>query len=124
MLIPIFQIISGSASINHQGSRQKSKHSINAKIHNKFSDVFSGAGCFESTFSLHIKDGSQAYQGLPRRVVYVLQETQGGVGQTAKAADNSTPGHGLGSDVIALSWFQKLMVNYVCAWTWLVLTKC
>ena len=45
------------------------------KLHNEFSDVFSGIGCFEGTFSLQVKDDSWPYQAIPRRVAYVLQET-------------------------------------------------
>ena len=35
---------------------------------------FSGIRCLEDMFSLQVKDGSQPYQVLPRRIVYVLQD--------------------------------------------------
>ena len=44
------------------------------KIHNKFSDVFTGILCFKGTFSLKIKEDTQPYQVLPRDVTYALQE--------------------------------------------------
>ena len=44
------------------------------KIHNEFSDVFSDIGCSEGTFTLEVRDGSQLYQVLLRRVAHFLQE--------------------------------------------------
>ena len=44
------------------------------KIHNEFSDVFSGIKCFAGTFQLQVREGSLPYQTLPGRVPYVLQE--------------------------------------------------
>ena len=44
------------------------------KVHDKFSDVFNGIGCFEGTFSLQLKLDSKPYQAPPRHVAYVLQK--------------------------------------------------
>ena len=46
-------------------SRQKIKPGINTKMHNEFSDVFSGIGFFEGIFSLQVKGGSHPYQAPP-----------------------------------------------------------
>ena len=32
------------------------------KIHDEYSDVFTGIGCFKGTFSLQVKDDVKAYQ--------------------------------------------------------------
>ena len=37
--------------------------------------MFLGIGCFEGTFTLLVKEGSQPYQVPPRRLAYALQET-------------------------------------------------
>ena len=44
------------------------------KIHNTFSNVFNGTGCFEGTFSLQLKPDSKPYQAPPRHVAYALQK--------------------------------------------------
>ena len=44
------------------------------KIHNEFSDVFSGIGCIEGSFTLQGKEISQQYHVPSRRVAYTLQE--------------------------------------------------
>ena len=44
------------------------------KICNEFYDVFSGIGHFEGIFNLQVKDDSQPYKALPRKVAYVLWE--------------------------------------------------
>ena len=44
------------------------------KIHNIYSDVFNGIGCFKGMFSLQLKPDSKPYQVPPRHVVYALQK--------------------------------------------------
>ena len=44
------------------------------KIHNTYSDVFNGIGCFEGTFLLQLKPDSKPYQTPPRCVAYALQK--------------------------------------------------
>ena len=44
------------------------------RIHNEFSDVFTGIVCFEGTFKLRVKEGSCHYQSPVRRVAYTLQQ--------------------------------------------------
>ena len=41
---------------------------------NKFKDVFSGIGCFESRFSLQFKEESKPYQAASISVAYTLQQ--------------------------------------------------
>ena len=43
-------------------------------IHNEYSNVFTGIGCFKGTFSLQVKEDKTPCQVLPRPVVYALQE--------------------------------------------------
>ena len=42
------------------------------KIHNDFSDVFTGISCFNGTFKLQMREGSHLYQAPPRRVAFAL----------------------------------------------------
>ena len=44
------------------------------KIHETFSYIFNGIGCFEGTFSLQLKPNSKRYQVPCRHVAYVLQK--------------------------------------------------
>ena len=44
------------------------------KIHNKYSNVFTGVMCFKGTFALLVRDDTKTYQALPRHIIYVLQE--------------------------------------------------
>ena len=47
---------------------------LTMKIHNTFSNIFSGISCFEGTFKLQVREGSCPYQAPPREVAYALQE--------------------------------------------------
>ena len=42
-------------------------------IDNEFKDVFSGIGCSQGTFSLHVKEEIKPCQGLPRHMAHMLQ---------------------------------------------------
>ena len=44
------------------------------KIHNTYSDVFNGIGCFKGTFSLQLKPDSKPYQAPPGHMAYALQK--------------------------------------------------
>ena len=44
------------------------------QIHKGFDDVFNGIGCFEGTFSLHLKPHSKPYQAPPRFMAYAVQK--------------------------------------------------
>ena len=44
------------------------------KIHEKFSNVFNGIGCFKGTILLQLKPDSKPYQVPPRHVAYALQK--------------------------------------------------
>ena len=61
------------SSINKAADKRASQV-LMQKMHNKFSDIFSGIWCFEGTFSLQVKDDSWSYQAPLRRVAYILQE--------------------------------------------------
>ena len=90
MLIQTSQIISGPASTDKRASQI-----LMQKIHNTFSDFFSGSGCFDGTFSLQVKDGSWPYQASPKESsICTPGIPQGGTKQITKATNNSTPGHG------------------------------
>ena len=56
ILMQTCQIISGPAATEQQIKEQVEV--LTNKIHNEFSDVFSGIGYFEGTFSLQARDGS------------------------------------------------------------------
>ena len=58
-------------------------------IHNEYSDVSTGIGCFDGTFKLRVKEGSHSYQTLPRRVKYMLQQPPN---EELETADNCTFG--------------------------------
>ena len=59
---------------------QKESNPINCKkIHGKYSDVFTGIGCFEDMYKLQVRQCNCPYQTLPGRVAYVLQEPLKGV---------------------------------------------
>ena len=55
-----------------EADKETSK-AIMQRIHNEFSDIFTGIGCFEGIFKLRVKEGSCPYQALPRRVAHTLQ---------------------------------------------------
>ena len=61
------------SSANTKADKEASKV-IMQKIHNEFSDVFTGIGCFEGTFKFRVKEGSHPYLAPPRRVAYTLQQ--------------------------------------------------
>ena len=44
----------------------------NIKIHDEFSDAFTGIECFKGTISLKVRDGVKPYLTLPRNVAYSL----------------------------------------------------
>ena len=44
------------------------------KIHSEFSNVFTGIGCFESTFKLRVKEDNHPYKTPPSWVAYTLQQ--------------------------------------------------
>ena len=68
MLMQTCHIISGPASTEQQ-TKEKVRYQGTEYVMN------SVTGCFESMFSLHVKDDSLLYQVPPRRLVYILQET-------------------------------------------------
>ena len=45
------------------------------KIHDEYSSVFTGMGCFRGTFSQWFKDDAKPYQVLLRCTAYILQES-------------------------------------------------
>ena len=53
-------------SSSNKATDKKASEILTNKIHNKFSDN-SSIGCFEDSFSLQVKDGSQAYQVFSRK---------------------------------------------------------
>ena len=61
-------------SSSNRAADKRAGHVLMQKIHNEFSDDFSGIVCFEGTFSLEVKDGSKPYQVLPPGVAYALME--------------------------------------------------
>ena len=44
------------------------------ELHNEYSDVFTGIGCFKATFSLQVKDRAKPYNAPHRHVTYALHE--------------------------------------------------
>ena len=44
------------------------------RIHNDFSGIFTGIGCFKGMFKLQVREGSHLHQALPRKVTNALQE--------------------------------------------------
>ena len=62
-------------SSTNKAADKRANNALTNKIHNEFSYVFSATGCFQGTFSLLVKDGSQLYQAPPRRVTYAQQES-------------------------------------------------
>ena len=58
---------------NKEADRRVSEIITN-RIHNEFNDLFSGKGCFESKFSLPVREGNSLYQAPPRNVVSALQK--------------------------------------------------
>ena len=56
---------------------------------------FLGIDCFKGTFNLQVKDKSQVYEVLLRRVAYTLQATlKRRAREATKAAINSATRHG------------------------------
>ena len=47
---------------------------VTQRIHNEFSDDFTGIGSFEGTFGFEVMKGSQSCQAPPQRIAYVFQE--------------------------------------------------
>ena len=60
-------------STNREADKEASR-TMTMKIHNDFSDIFTGICCFEGTLKLQVREGSQPYEVPPRRVAYALQE--------------------------------------------------
>ena len=58
----------------NDGADKESSRSLVQRIHSEFSDVFTGIGCFESTFKLKVKEGSCLYKAPPRKVAYALEQ--------------------------------------------------
>ena len=44
------------------------------KIHNEYSNVLKGNGCFKCTFSLQVKGNTKPYQVPLRHIAYTLQK--------------------------------------------------
>ena len=64
---------------------------LKMKIHNDFSDIFTGIGCFKGTLRLQVREGSHPYQSPSRRVAYALPRTiKRRAGKTKKGTNNST----------------------------------
>ena len=61
-------------SNGNRATDKRASQVLTNQIHSKFGDFFSGVGCFEGTFSLHVKEGSQSYQVPHRRLAYALQD--------------------------------------------------
>ena len=60
-------------SSNNVDADKRSSITMTQSIHTRFGNVFNDIGCFEGTFSLQLKPGSNPYQAPPRYVAYVLQ---------------------------------------------------
>ena len=43
------------------------------ELHSKYTNVFSGIGCFKGTISLQVKEGEKPYQTQPRCRVYAQE---------------------------------------------------
>ena len=76
------------------------------EVHNTFSDVFNGIGCFKGTFSLQLKPDSKLYQAPPRCVVYALQKPFKGELEHLQRMDIITP---LGIDKLA-EWCNSFVL--------------
>ena len=61
------------SSASTEADKRKSSV-MTQKIHDTFSKVFNGIGCFKGTFSLQLKLDSKPYQVPPRHVAYALQK--------------------------------------------------
>ena len=59
------------SSINRAADKRVSQV-LMQKIHNEFSNVFSGVGCFEGTFRLQVKEGSKPYQTQKQQIILPL----------------------------------------------------
>ena len=53
---------------------RRESNAMTQKIHNAYSNIFTGIGCFEWKFSLQLKPNSKPYQVPPRHMAYVLQK--------------------------------------------------
>ena len=47
---------------------------VDKSIHDTFSNIFNGIGCFKSTFSFQLKPDDKPYQVPPRHVAYALKK--------------------------------------------------
>ena len=61
-------------SSDNKETDKRVSEAITNRINIEFNDLFTGIGCFESMFSLHIKEGSFQYQGTARKVAYAVQK--------------------------------------------------
>ena len=55
-------------------ANKKQSIEMTQKIHDRFSNIFNGIGCFEGMFSLQLKPYSKPYQASLRHVAYALQK--------------------------------------------------
>ena len=76
------------------------------KIYNTYGNVFNGIGCFEGTFSLHLKPDSKPYQVPPRHMAYALQKLFKEELKQLQEQDITAP---LGEDMMA-EWCNSFVV--------------
>ena len=75
------------SNTNKEGGKRASRL-IAMKIHNKFSDIFTGIGCFTGTFNLWMREGSFPYTALSRKVsLCTPSTTMRRAGQTTITTD-------------------------------------
>ena len=58
----------------HRKTNMRASAKTRQELHGKYSDAFSGIGCFKGTFSLQVKEGVTSYQALPMHMTYTFQK--------------------------------------------------
>ena len=80
--------------LNANNVADEASRSIIQKMYSKFSNVFTGIGCFEGTFKLRVNKGSCPYQTPGGRGICTKAATQKGTRQATETAGNHTIGYG------------------------------
>ena len=61
-------------SSSNTGADKIKSINMTKRVHEEFSSMFNGIGCFACTFSLQLKPDSKPYQAPPRCIAYALQK--------------------------------------------------
>ena len=72
---------------------KKESEGLSKKIYNEFSDVVTVIGCFEETFTLQVKEGSQPYQAPKKGNICLAGIPNDGTRDATKIASDSPTSH-------------------------------